>query len=123
MKVYIAAPYPIRKEAQAVMCLLQLDNIKVTSRWLKVTDELSDEHAQKDLDDVASADVLLALNPQGWENAGSGGQHVELGYAIALKKQIVLVGARSNIFHYLQSVVIFEAANTAIRHLVRMNKS
>ena len=106
LPVYIAAPYPFRDEAILVMNDLEAAGFVVTSRWLKAPDELADEHARKDLADVAAADVLLALNPPGWESAGTGGRHVELGYAIALRKQIVLVGERSNIFHYLNDIVV-----------------
>lgn len=102
--MYIAAPYPVRDEAIRVMRMLELQGVEVTSRWLKAPDELTDEHARKDLEDVARADVLLALNPDGWEERGTGGRHVELGYALALGKAIVLVGERSNIFHHLAHV-------------------
>lgn len=108
MKVYIAAPYPLRAHAIDVMHHLEALGHVVTSRWLKSPDELADEHARKDLADVAEADVLLALNPPRWEDAGTGGRHVEFGYALALEKQIVLVGERSNIFHYLSDVRVIE---------------
>lgn len=104
VKVYIAAPFPTREVAIRVMHMLERQGIEVTSRWLKEDDTLSDEHARKDLDDVARADVLLALNPDEYANKGTGGRHVEAGYALALNKPIVLVGERSNIFHYLACV-------------------
>lgn len=74
MKIYIAAPYPTRLVAR------------------------------QDLADVDAADTLLAFNPVGWENVGTGGRHVEFGYAVARGKQIVLYGVRSNIFHHLSQV-------------------
>lgn len=104
MKIYIAAPYPIRDHAIDVMHDLESQGHVITSRWLKAPDELTDEHARKDLDDVREADMLLALNPPGWEDKGTGGRHVELGYAIALSIPVMLVGARTNIFHYLKEV-------------------
>lgn len=108
MKIYIAAPYPTRDAAIAAMHQLEALGHMITSRWLKAPDELADEHARKDLADVAEADALIALNPAGWEDIGTGGRHVELGYALALDKQIVLVGRRSNIFHYLSHVRVIE---------------
>lgn len=111
MKIYIAAPYPCRDEAIAVMRHLESQGHYVTSRWLKAPDELADEHARKDLVDVAEADLLLAINPAAFEDAGTGGRHVELGYAIAFDKQIVLVGRRSNIFHYLDFVRVIESVD------------
>lgn len=80
----------------------------ITSRWLTQLDENGDEWARNDLADVDAADVLLAMNPVDWERGGTGGRHVELGYAIAREKQVVLWGRRSNIFHHLSSVRVIE---------------
>ena len=107
VKVYIAAPYPEREAAQAVMRDLENQiGFEVTSTWLREMDELADAYARLDLADVGRADVLVALNPSAWTNTGTGGRHVEFGYALALGKRIVLVGERSNIFHYLSDVVV-----------------
>src|SRR5688572_468644 len=105
-RVYIAAPYPIRDRAIAMMRVFEAHHLEVTSRWLKAPDTLSDEHAQKDLQDVARADVLVAVNPVSWESSGTGGRHVELGYALALGKPVLLVGERSNIFHHLHAITV-----------------
>lgn len=117
MKVYIAAPYPVRDRAATMMRVLELRGVEVTSRWLKAPDTMCDEHARKDLEDVAAADVLLALNPEGWEDKGTGGRHVELGYAIALGKPILLVGERTNIFHYLSSIVQVDEISDFSKHV------
>ena len=108
MKVYIACPYPLRAYAISTMASLEARGHVVTSRWLKAPDELSDQCAREDLADVAAADVLLALNPACWEERGTGGRHVELGYALALGKRVVLVGKRSNIFHHHSDVRVIE---------------
>lgn len=104
MTIYIACPYPERDYAIAVMHALEARGVTVTSRWLKAPDDLADEHARKDLADVDACDWLLALNPSAYHNAGTGGRHVELGYAIARGKRVMLVGERSNIFHYLSDL-------------------
>lgn len=101
------------------MLHLEASGIEVTSRWLKAPDELCDEHARKDLDDVESADALVAFNPAGWENIGTGGRHVELGYALRGDKPIVLVGVRSNIFHHLNDVTVVDTLEEAITWLNR----
>lgn len=108
MKIYISAPYPTRDDAIKVMHHLESLGHEVTSRWLKAPDELSDAYAREDLADVARADLLLALNGPEWANAGTGGRHVELGYALCMGKQVVLVGARTNIFHYLDCIRVIE---------------
>lgn len=103
--VYIAAPYPCRNEAIGIMAHLEANGCAVTSTWLRQPDQMADEFAKLDLADVARADVLLAFNPRGWEQKGTGGRHVELGYALALGIPVVLLGERSNIFHFLDSIV------------------
>lgn len=105
MKVYIAAPWPLRDDAIAMKQRLTAAGFTVTSRWLEPGNEMTDACARKDLTDVAAADALLALGPPGWENVSTGGRHVELGYAIAHDKHIVLVGERVNVFHHHSSVV------------------
>lgn len=107
--VYIAAPYPIRDLAQGVMRFLEEAGLDVTSSWLKSEDHLDDKHARLDLADVDRADALVLLNHKEWVNSGTGGRHVEVGYAIARGKPIVLVGERSNIFHYLNDVIVVPA--------------
>lgn len=105
LKVYIAAPYPWRDSAIHVMRQLVDVGVQVTSTWLVVQEEMADASARVDLADVARADVLIAINPPGWEEQGTGGRHVELGYALALKRPVVLVGQPSNVFHYLDDIV------------------
>lgn len=119
-KVYIAAPYPMRDAAITLMQRLETQGVEVTSRWLKAPDTLSDAHAQKDLQDVARADVLLAFNPDGWTDRGTGGRHVELGYALALGKPILLVGERSNIFHHLSTVKVVDDTEDITKHVKRL---
>lgn len=117
---YIAAPYSERELAIATMRRLEVQGVEVTSRWLKVLDTLSDEHAQNDLDDVARAAVLVALNPEGWGEKGTGGRHIEFGYALALGKPILLVGARTNIFHYLRGVNVIDDTEDLTKHVKRL---
>ena len=108
--VYIAAPFELRKEAIRVKWwLIKKRKYVVTSSWLREDCiGVDDEHARLDLSDVARADILLALNPIEFANKGTGGRHVELGYALALGKQIVLVGVRTNVFHHLDCVRVIE---------------
>ena len=109
MKVYIAAPYTCRAAAIAVMHVLEAAGHVVTSRWLRETNPNCDANAKKDLTDIDNADALLALNFKEWQDKGSGGRHVELGYALALGKRIVLYGPRTNIFHHLDSVTAVDS--------------
>lgn len=105
MKIYIAAPFALRGQAAEIAQHLGALGHRVTSRWITDDSEtIGDEWARKDLADVAEANLLLAFNPMEWKNIGTGGRHVELGYALALGKQVVIFGVRSNIFHHLSDV-------------------
>jgi nucleoside 2-deoxyribosyltransferase len=106
MKVYIAAPYQEREFAQRMMAELQRDGIVCTSQWLTSEDDLTDEHARKDLRDIDRADAVLLINPECYASSGTGGRHVEVGYALARSKPVLLWGSRSNIFHYLNEVTL-----------------
>jgi len=117
VKIYLAAPYPTRDRCIEIMHVLEAAGHVVTSRWLKAPDELNDAFAREDLADVMSADLLLAYNPLEFENAGTGGRHIEFGYAIAKHKKLALIGNRSNIFHYLSDVKVYET----VEEFVAMN--
>ena len=118
MRVYIAAPFPLRRVAIDVMDMLEAHGVEVTSSWLKAPDQMTDAFARIDLDDVARADLLLALNPADWTEKGTGGRHVEFGYALALGKLIVMAGTPSNIFHFLSRVVVIDHTFPTIRDTV-----
>lgn len=109
IRVYISAPFPLRAEARRLASDLLNDGIEHTSRWIFEDDILDARAAQKDLDDVARADILILINPPDWANQGTGGRHVELGYGLALRKPILLVGGhQSNLFHYHVDVIPVE---------------
>ncbi len=114
MKVYIAAPSTESMHAVKLRSALRLAGVQVTSRWLELTaeqmtdPEMQVQGATDDLDDIDEADALIALNPESYANRGTGGRHVELGYAVARGKLIVLAGAKTNVFHYLPYIMHVE---------------
>jgi nucleoside 2-deoxyribosyltransferase len=105
-RVYVAAPYPERDAARRVAQALEQAGLDVTSTWVRQDDAPSDASARRDLADLARADVLVALNPAAWADRGTGGRHVEFGYALALGKALVVVGVRSHVFHELPAVTV-----------------
>ena len=111
MKVYIAAPYELRDRAISLMQTLERVGHEVTSSWLKGVDRDDHATAQKDLDEVAAADMLMLINPGEFRNKGTGGRHVEVGYALALGKRVQVLGVRSNIFHHLDHVTVIDWDN------------
>lgn len=121
LKVYIAAPFPLKSEAVVVKALLEGAGYEVTSTWLRVDDMPdTDAAARLDLADVQRADVLVAMNPAGWETRGTGGRHAELGAALILDKPVVLLGERTNVFHHHSNVEVAKTRAEALVLLVRI---
>jgi hypothetical protein len=104
-RVYIAAPWELQQDAKAFGAALEQAGVTVTASWLGAeSEQLTDEWAWNCLRDIVTCDVLLAWNPEEWARIGTGGRHVEFGYALALFKTVIVVGARTNIFHHLQQI-------------------
>jgi nucleoside 2-deoxyribosyltransferase len=94
----------------------------ITSRWLNgdslepATASASEEGAaarlvsiaSQDLEDIDSADMVIVFNPDAARATGRGGRHVETGYALARAKPVILVGVRSNVFHWLPNVDLID---------------
>jgi nucleoside 2-deoxyribosyltransferase len=87
------------------MGVLEAFGHEVTSTWLRQADDDTNDSAVMDLHDVTRAEALVLLNPREFQHSGTGGRHVEFGYALALGKPLVIVGMRSNVFHQLNHVV------------------
>lgn len=104
-RFYLAAPFAVRAAARVLAEQLEGRGFICTSRWLTADDALSEKWALRDLADIQRSDLCVVLNPDAWTQAGTGGRHVELGYALGLRKPIVLVGPRTNIFHYLADAI------------------
>ena len=122
MKVYVAAPFAAREFALDVAEQIIADGHEVTSSWVRSTREVTSEtvgvsvesefedayrHALGDLEDVSQADCLVQITSNGVLYHGvdvppewlhTGGRHVEVGYALALDKHILLLGDPENIF-------------------------
>lgn len=109
MKVYIAAPYPMKLEAEVIWHSLERLGHDVVSGWLWRKDDNSDLTARLDLAEIDLCDALVALNLGGWEERGTGGRHVELGYALGKNKRVFLIGERTNLFHWHSNVVQISA--------------
>jgi nucleoside 2-deoxyribosyltransferase len=105
LHVYVAAPFELQAHARQLAHFLECAGAKSTARWLYTENVvLSDEWATKCLRDVDAADVLVAFNPDEYAGRGTGGRHWEAGHANALGKPVIVVGARSHIFHALRRI-------------------
>jgi len=105
MKVYIAAPYECRAYAQLLQPQLVARGCTVLASWLHAQNPDGDGEARLDLAEIDQANLVVVLNPPGFERAGTGGRHVELGYALGRGKTVVLVGAPTNVFHHLTTII------------------
>lgn len=105
MKVYLAAPWVWREEAQKLAEWLAHKGYFVTHDWWNHETSWSDHetlaiHAQKDVTAVSVAEVVIVLDYEKSE-----GKAVEQGIALTLKKPIILVHKEGvnnlNVFHHL----------------------
>lgn len=117
MNVYLAARFGRRPELVQYADELESNGITVSSRWLRGDHEWSvkdDEaipvsiqarFAQDDIDDLMAADVVVCFTESPRIGPARGGRHVEAGYALAMRKQVICVGYRENIFYALPRVI------------------
>jgi hypothetical protein len=68
---------------------------------LTVNPEAGLPMAERDISDLNCASALIFLSGG---DAGRGGKHVELGYALGLNLRIILIGERTNVFHCLPQI-------------------
>ena len=119
MRIYVAGPWAHRHKAKDAAQTLREAGHKIVSRWHDIwadadtTDPLMlEQEAAMDLQDVDASDVVVVLNIEKSE-----GKALEQGFALALGIPVVVVGARSNVFHYLPEVTIQPDLASAIEYL------
>lgn len=115
-KVYVAASYPRRAEAQGLMALLELSGVAVTSWWLREETKEGYEQANmdhmagaaaRDIADVIEADTIICLT-DGKVQLTRGGRHAEFGLALGLGKTCIIVGPREQVMHYHRDVISYD---------------
>lgn len=108
MLVYLAARFPRRADMLARAGELHADGHVVTSRWVWGDEGLTDaQRAQDDIHDLSRAEVVVSFTEPP-EVYSTGGRHVELGLALALRKRVVVVGHRENVFHHLPQIEFYD---------------
>src|SRR5712692_1754274 len=100
MKVYLAGRWSRRKAISERKSELEELGITVTSRWLTGSHNGLAENlaAQEDLEDIDKAKIFILFTEYPYRGYLTGGRMVELGYAIAQKKEIFVYGPRENVF-------------------------
>lgn len=109
MRIYIAAPWVEREKLPAIARVFEGAGHTITERWWEHEDvpnyphhttEAEDKElgnqATRDLLGVFMADAVVLIN-----SAKSEGKAVETGLAIAAGMPVIVVGPRSNIFHWM----------------------
>lgn len=112
MKIYVCARSEDIELARTTRDTLEANGHVVTSRWLKglvglgatpapgkASTDLRDA-AYMDLEDIDLSDCVLAINPKSAHRSGTGGRHVEVGWAMRAGIPVVLMGERENVFHH-----------------------
>lgn len=132
--VYLASRYSRKQEMHSYRSQLECVGLRVNSRWLNGPHQISDDGkpigdtgellveeggaeaenlrtklVQDDVQDVKEADTLIAFTEPPRSGHSRGGRHVELGMAIGMGKQVVVVGPRENLFTYLPGIRYYQS--------------
>lgn len=131
LKVYIAAPWANRTEAQEAQKKFEAAGFEVTAHWITrpstiVGDVFAPENAQEltseaveDIEDIIKSDIFVVLNLDMSE-----GKATEFGFAYALGIPTILVGERTrNIFYYLSHVFRAKDVEQVIDGLIEIDQT
>jgi nucleoside 2-deoxyribosyltransferase len=123
MKIYLAGSWSRKHELQGYRKVLERLGFTVTSRWLDEEDGphsvyTPDNHyyhqlnAQRDISDISRSDLVICFtSTDPTVPVIGGGRHYEMGYADALWKKLIYVGAREHVFHYLFDATVLDTAH------------
>lgn len=115
MRIYTAASWAHREEVRKAKRELEEAGFFVGARWVSGHDNFILPHyvyADEDLNDVQYADIVLVFTAM---PSTTGGLHVETGFALALGKTIVIIGERTNLFHYMPQVQCYPTLEAFIK--------
>jgi nucleoside 2-deoxyribosyltransferase len=109
-KVYLAARFLRREEMEGYVPLFNELGYDVIARWVfGGEEELTREQiARLDLDDVAEAETLVIFTHPRGEPQPGGGRFVEMGYALALGKEVIVIGPHENVFTSTTGVKVYD---------------
>lgn len=116
IKAYIASRLSRKDEMQEIADRLRIVDIENISSWvtgahdyvgvpddrIPVADQAN--FAQEDLREIRQADMFLVFTDKPGRGGSRGGKHVEMGFALAIGKPIVIIGPLENIFYSWASV-------------------
>ena len=125
LKIYLAARFGRHHEIEDNARNLEKEGYYVVSTWhtperIAVEPELVDDAdysipyaagtrvAFQDLEELRTADVVLAFTEPARSAYGRGGRHIEAGIALGMGKILVAIGYRENVFYCLDRVEHFD---------------
>lgn len=134
MKVYLANQYRHKELMKLAATELRSKGIEVTSTWPDEPhepnaqmDDLSGEHlveyAYRDLLEISQADYMVFFSVSPTTPTVRGGRHVEFGYALGLRKPVLVVGPKENIFHHISDVRHFIGWDEVVYFLQRRKRN
>jgi hypothetical protein len=129
MKVFIASHS--QENARALKHKLENAGYEVVSRWVTndhkfssgigaYSDAEREDLAVVDETDVRAADALVLIAEAEGVTV-PGGKHVETGIAIGLRKPVIVVGRKENIFHWHPSISVVRTQDELMAALNRLN--
>jgi len=132
MKIYLAARYSRFPEMQTYARDLEALGHHITSRWILGNHDIRSHGeseaaswmplwAQEDWNDLRNAECCISFTeaPGDIPGRSRGGRHVEYGAALALGKQLIVVGYRENVFHWLPEATFVETWSECLKALKR----
>lgn len=105
---YVGGPGELKDMAKAIAQALRDKGHHISSTWHDVEDPEEEETALRDFSQIEDAEEFILVNPAEWKHNGTGGRHVEFGYALARGKDMIVLGSRTNIFHQIEKVRVID---------------
>jgi nucleoside 2-deoxyribosyltransferase len=111
MKYYLAARFHRREEMEEYAGRISAafgppGTAVCTARWVYGGEEGLNriKIADLDLEDIHKADTLIIFTEKYGSKFQGGGRFVEMGYALALRKRVIVIGDRENVFCHFADV-------------------
>ena len=104
-RVYLCAAFSRQREMLTYAAVLGGLGLRVVARWLSASPDdqtntvLMRAAAVECCEDLAQVDQVIAFSEPHGSGYWTGGRHVEVGYALALRRPVILVGPVENVFH------------------------
>lgn len=112
MRFYLASNFSSREDMKRHAQELRLLGHIVECRWFTDPDhgstneiEFNRTLANHDWEDLFNSECMVVFIDG---TNSHGGKYVELGLALAWSKPIIIVGERSNVFTYLENIILVE---------------